>query len=93
MPTNNKYGVPLPNDVLFEEIGKRYGAAQANELHAILREAQRRYSAVGRLRRFELLTENVYLQNNSRYADRLKLWQSYLANPTEYIDPSPNREK
>lgn len=81
-----RYGVPLPLDVLLDAIEARYGADARTELEAIYATARQRYARAERLTQFERDVARASRTPVTMDAGRLAYRRAALANPQAYID-------
>lgn len=82
----DRYGVPLPLDVLLDAIEERYGAEVRAELEAIYATARQRYARADRLLQFEREVSRASRTPVTMDAGRLAYRQAALADPQAYID-------
>lgn len=82
----DRYGVPLPLDVLLAAIEARYGSQARTELEAIYATARQRYARAERLTQFERDLARASRTPVTMDAGRLAYRQAALADPVAYID-------
>lgn len=83
-----RYGVPLPIDVLWRELEERYGADVVTELQAIHRHATKRYTRAAELNKMQriiTLVDRGLLTLRLR-KDKGERYRAALADPQAYID-------
>lgn len=83
-----RYGVPLPIDVLWRELERRYGAEVVAELQGAYRKATKRYSRAANLNKWKRLIGRI---DRGDFGFRLRpereaFWRAALADPQAYID-------
>lgn len=79
-----RYGVPLPIDVLWSLLADQLGPERMNDLRAIYRAATRRYSRAAELNRRRRLVAHWERTDHSH--PRLAAYRASLADPMAYID-------
>lgn len=83
-----RYGVPLPIDVLWRELQSRYGAEVVAELQSVYRKATKRYARaaeLNKMRRIVALVDGGLLSLRLR-SDKEQRYRAALADPQAYID-------
>lgn len=84
-----RYGVPLPINVVWRELEQRYGTAVVAELQTIYRQATRRHGRAGVLNQIRRHVARWDREGSSRASpDKQKRWRAALADPQSYIDQS-----
>lgn len=83
-----RYGVPLPIDVLWRELETRYGLGVVVELHGVYQTAMRRYGRASTLNKWRRLLAHYDRGTTTwkPHPDRLAVWRAALADPQAYID-------
>ena len=79
-----RYGTPLPIDVLWRELERRYGAAVVADLQATHRAAMKRYNRAAELNRRRRLV--AHWEREGRQHSRLAEYRRALADPQAFID-------
>ena len=79
-----RYGVPLPIDLLWRAIESRYGPGDVADLRAIHRRATQRYGRASELNRRRRLVR--HWERNGHRSELLERYKASLENPQEYID-------
>jgi hypothetical protein len=79
-----RYGVPLPVDVLWRELETRYGPEVVTELREIHRQATKRYSRASELNRRRRLIR--HWERSGQTPAALERYKQSLADPQAYID-------
>lgn len=82
--TEQRYGVPLPIDVLWSLLSDQLGPERTNGLRAIYRAAAKRYSRAAELNRRRRLV--AHYERAGRTRPRLAVYRASLADPMAYID-------
>lgn len=83
-----RYGVPLPIDVLWRELESRYGAGVVSELQAVYRAAMKRYSRAAELNKMRRVIAHIDggWPGIRLRADKEARYRAALADPQAYID-------
>lgn len=79
-----RYGVPLPIDVLWRELETRYGPEVVAELQSIHRRATQRYSRAAELNRRRRLVRSW--DRSGQAHKSLERYRASLADPLAFID-------
>ena len=79
-----RYGVPLAIDVLWKEIGERYGWQAVSELQSVYRQATKRYGRASELNRRRRLV--AHWERNGHRSKLLERYKQSLESPQDYID-------
>lgn len=82
-----RYGVPLPIDVLWRELEKRYGSAVVAELQQVHRQATKRYNRAAQLNTMRRHVSHWELRGHD--SERMRRYRAILADPQAYIDAEP----
>jgi hypothetical protein len=85
-----RYGVPLPIDVLWRELEQRYGAEVVTELQGIYRQATRRYGRAGRLNQMRRNLANW--DRHGVKTEKTERYRAQLADPQAYIDQTADSD-
>lgn len=87
-----RYGVPLPIDVLWSELESRYGAEVVAELRQVHRAATKRYTRAAELNRMRRI---IAMIDHGPYGPRLRKdredrYRAALADPQAWIGGESN---
>jgi hypothetical protein len=89
-----RYGVPLPIDVLWRELEQSLGSVEIARLKYAYRQATRRYSRAANLNKWRRLIARLDRGDTGwrLRPEREKAWREALADPQKYIDQAPDDE-
>lgn len=79
-----RYGVPLPIDVLWSLIEAEIGPEKTSDLRVAYQQATKRYGRASDLNKYRRLVS--YWERREPGHPRLADWRAILANPQAYID-------
>ncbi len=79
-----RYGVPLPIDLLWRAIESRLGTLECADLQILYRQATKRYGRASELNRRRRLVR--HWESNGHRSELLERYKASLADPQGYID-------
>lgn len=89
-----RYGVPLPIDVLWRELEQSLGSVEIARLKYIYRQATRRYARAADLNRIRRIVARWDRGDSSILArtDKQERYRAALADPQKYIDGEETKQ-